>query len=65
MSVEPEQDFEGSSNIDSDVLHEILDILHQHNLTVSGAQCILRKALNATTLIPFQWNPNNRIPEVV
>ena len=50
---------------DSEVIHEILEIVGRQGLTAYGARKLLEKVLRATELIPFKWDTKRRIPSTV
>ena len=47
---------------DSEIIHEILELLDQKNLTVHRTRIILEKAQHAAQLVPFEWDKDTHIP---
>lgn len=47
---------------DSEVIHEILEIVGRQGLTIKGAQWLLEKAHRTVGLVPFKWDAKRKIP---
>jgi hypothetical protein len=47
---------------DSEVIHEILEIVRRQGLTICGAKHLLQKTIQATELVAFEWDKTRKIP---